>query len=134
MKQPKKLSWKPVRRGRIYCAPACGGRCTHADCLAAHREAKALVARMKSRGWKIRVWENIGWHWCIYHGEGHLSISPSYDGKKLHIMFSLCMPLAGTPGLSVDTYSTDPNKLVVLQKRAAEKYLASVQKLINQIP
>lgn len=27
--------------------------------------AKRLLAQMSGRGWKIRVWENMGWHYSV---------------------------------------------------------------------
>lgn len=55
------LSWTPRRRGKIYCAPACGRGCTRAMYDRAHREATKL-AKALGPGWKIRVWENLGWY------------------------------------------------------------------------
>jgi len=58
----KKLTWDPVRRGKIYCSPACGHDCTHRDYLAAVRGAERLARRL-GPGWKAEVWENLGWHY-----------------------------------------------------------------------
>lgn len=55
------LSWTPRRRGKIYCAPACGRGCTRAMYDRAHREA-TKIAKALGPGWKIRVWENLGWY------------------------------------------------------------------------
>ncbi len=63
--------WTPVRSGRIYCSPACGGRCTFAAFTAAHREADKLV-KVLGRGWTSRVWENLGWHWELNFGNFQL--------------------------------------------------------------
>lgn len=61
-KPQKPLSWTPRRRGHIYCAPACGGRCTLAQYHAAKLAGQKLCERL-GRGWKPRVWENLGWHY-----------------------------------------------------------------------
>jgi hypothetical protein len=58
------LSWKAIRRGSIYCSPACGGGCTYAAYQKACRDAAALAKRM-GNGWTPRVHENLGWHWCV---------------------------------------------------------------------
>lgn len=55
------LSWKPVRRGDIYCSPACGADCKYSDFLKAKEEAKKLCKTL-SNGFKSDVWENMGWH------------------------------------------------------------------------
>jgi len=57
----KKLSWKPIRNGPIYCSPACGAGCTRAEFDAAHKRGADLVKRL-GRGWTVHVWENLGWH------------------------------------------------------------------------
>ena len=64
----RELSWKPKRRGLVYCAPACGGQCTRAAYDNAHTQAKELATRL-GKGWKVRVWENLGWHWEVFKGE-----------------------------------------------------------------
>lgn len=58
------LSWKPVRRGRIYCAPACGMGCTVQAFRSVHRSANTLAKKM-GKGWKPYVWENMGWHYSV---------------------------------------------------------------------
>ncbi len=68
MKPESKRAWKPVRRGRKYCSPACGSGCTHADFLAKKRKAAALVKAL-GKGWRQDVWENLGWHYGAKHKE-----------------------------------------------------------------
>jgi len=78
------LSWEPVLRGEIYCAPACGGGCTKARHDRCVRDAAKLVARLGA-GWEPRVNENLGWHYgatsadgrwyVIAHGHGASSYS-----------------------------------------------------------
>lgn len=49
-------------------------------------EAQAQARYWKQflpRGFRIRVWENMGWHWCL--GLDYICISPSYF--KPHIEF-----------------------------------------------
>lgn len=60
--RPKKLSWTPVRRGKVYCSPACGGDCTWAAHYSATRNAAALAKRC-GPAFKPVVWENLGWHY-----------------------------------------------------------------------
>ena len=61
MKTKTDKHWTPKRTGAIYCAPACGGRCTWAAFQAAHASARALVKEL-GKGWLPRVHENFGWH------------------------------------------------------------------------
>jgi len=60
--------------------------------LEAFRAARKLQALMKGKGWKIRVWENSGWHAAVetkrvavYYHEGELApymclMKPHYAG------------------------------------------------------
>ncbi len=55
------LSWKPVRRGAIYCAPGCGRGCKYSEYVGAKIAAKAICSAL-GKGWKPVLWENLGWH------------------------------------------------------------------------
>lgn len=57
----KELSWKAKRNGNIYCAPACGGKCTWEMYLKA-KERGEHCARELGKGWTVRVSENLGWY------------------------------------------------------------------------
>lgn len=63
----KQLSWKPVRKGAIYCATACGRGCTHDEFLKAKADGAAL-AKTLGKGWKVIVNENLGWHFRVERG------------------------------------------------------------------
>lgn len=54
-------SWTPIRRGPIYCSPACGCSCRFSDFKRAHEEGAALATSL-GQGWTFSVWENGGWH------------------------------------------------------------------------
>ncbi len=75
----KKLSWKPKRRGPIYCAPACGRGCTKTMYDQAVKHAKQTLRRMKTRGWEVRVWENLGWHYMLTNKLCGLSLHLNYN-------------------------------------------------------
>ena len=60
----KKLSWKAVRRGDIYCAPACGANCTWAAYQKALERGR-LCADELGKGWTVYVSENMGWHTTV---------------------------------------------------------------------
>lgn len=80
--------WTPVRRGDVYCSPACGNNCTVYDFEAAHTNAQALVSVLGPK-WKPRVWENLGWHYAavLYmedidcHATVHVS---KYNGETFY--------------------------------------------------
>lgn len=70
--------YKPVRRGPIYCAPFCGAKCTWAAFQKATRDAAALCKRL-GKGWKPRVWENLGWHYSAIDVTGYWKVYASVD-------------------------------------------------------
>lgn len=78
--------WTPVRRGHIYCSPACGGKCTWANYQKAVKDSAAL-AKSLGKGWTTNVTENLGWHWDVQSPCGHLRVSGPYacrDENSFH--------------------------------------------------
>jgi hypothetical protein len=62
--------WTPRDLGNgVYCSPACGCNCTRAAHDRAAQEGAALVATL-GHGWRVRVWENCGWHYRAVRGDG----------------------------------------------------------------
>ncbi len=66
--------WKPVRRGRRYCSPGCGHGCTHKDYLSKKAAAAALCKQL-GKGWKINLFDNLGWHYEAVHTETGMTVS-----------------------------------------------------------
>ena len=92
----KILSWKPKRKGKVFCAPACGRGCLYSEYLFVKKEAKELSKFLKDKvggKWKVHIWENLGWYSSLHcgtisvHPRFSLMESPSYlvmnsgDGK-----------------------------------------------------
>ena len=75
----KDRSWKPVRRGALYCAPACGRGCTWREYNTARKKAAALAKRLGPR-WTSRVWENLGWHYAAVSPCGRGQVHGHGDG------------------------------------------------------
>lgn len=93
-------------------------------------KGRALLARMKGKGWKLRVHENLGWHYCVYSGP--VGVSPSRTSQGVRF-FSL---VAGEPegskgssGLAVwspnGTDYKDPN-------RAAQEAVKIVREVVGR--
>lgn len=76
MLEGTELSHEPVLKGRIYCSPFCGGKCTLAAFKIATKSADKLVELLGSEHWKPRVWENLGWHWSAMSKDGWWQIHP----------------------------------------------------------
>lgn len=58
------LSQNPIRRGAVYCSPACGHGCLYADYIAASESAIRLAAAC-GPGWIPRISENLGWYFRV---------------------------------------------------------------------
>lgn len=109
-KKPKTLSWIPVRRGPIYCAPACGGRCTWAAYQQALKASRDIARRL-GPGWEPNVWENLGWHFNLKCGP--MAVYPAIRKGKFIIT------MANGPYL--DRVFTTPAAAVRAQCRALDR-------------
>lgn len=97
-----KLSWKPQRRGAVYCSSACGGGCKHAD-YAKVKAATRNLASALGPHWKPRVWENLGWHGSVEFGES----------RNKQPLMSISLPKHGQYQLTL----TLPHNVIVLESR-----------------
>ncbi len=77
------LSWDPVRKGDVYCAPACGFDCKMAAYYAAVKAARFLCKDL-GPGWTPHVWENMGWYYSAKSPCGRWKIHPFIYDRKLH--------------------------------------------------
>jgi hypothetical protein len=117
-KKLKPLSWKAKRVGDIYCAPACGAKCTHAEFLAAHAAADALIAKCKAAvggRWKKRVHENLGWHYSVSLLGGNITVH-QYGDRYSVMAFGGCSPSQ----VYVKDFSKSLKKLVIAQLKAVK--------------
>lgn len=76
----KALSWKPRRRGDVFCSPACGHDCSRSSYDRAMEHARR-ICRALGKGWKPAVHENLGWHCSVRRGEVRVTLS-SCSGSK----------------------------------------------------
>src|SRR5882724_6015615 len=61
--------WTPIKRGDMYCSPACGGNCKRSAYDAAVKRAKDAIASMPHpQNWEMRLNENMGWYSSIFCG------------------------------------------------------------------
>lgn len=94
----------------------------------AMKKAKALKKRMKGKGWKTRVWENLGWHYEV-HNKG-LTVHVDWDDDDGD-SYSTLLSSDGIPG-GGETYWTenksfsDPNKAVERQLKTAQKHMKNI--------
>ena len=70
--------YKPQRHGITYCSSFCGRGCTWDEFQVAKRDAKKLATSL-GKGWKVRVWENLGWHYCANSPCGRIKVHKGHN-------------------------------------------------------
>lgn len=87
----------------------------------ATKVAKAAIKKMRTKGWKVRVWENCGWHASIFRGFLHIH----YD-EYLKTYSALMGADASCPGgemyWSHHFRHKDPNKVEIHQLNVAIRF------------
>jgi len=119
------LSWKAIRRGKIYCAPACGAGCTWAAFELANRRAAALVRKL-SKGdleWEPRVWENMGWHFSARSLCKRFDVSEHRHGNKVTGYAAFLNVPSEMPGGKWVGKSDTPLEAVEDARRQAREHL-----------
>jgi hypothetical protein len=99
----------------------------------------ALLKRMKGKGWKLRVWENFGWHYSVYCKNLSVHSYGEYleRGKESFTALLDSDPTRHDGGYSLWTEHPcpmfhDPNEAVQVQLKYAYKVLADLQKAVTQ--
>jgi hypothetical protein len=124
--------------GRATCREKTAAACA-ADELRAYKEGGALLARMKGAGWRLSVWENLGWHYAVYSGA--ITVHPSRHGGRTtySALMSSELPLEGShPGGgsmlwhdSEHRRFAEPNAAVRFQLKLAQAVLAGLVKTVT---
>jgi len=52
----------------------------------AEKAGQEMLAKMKDPNWKLRVWENLGWHCEIQNGPLSVSYCPNSNNQYLILM------------------------------------------------
>ena len=92
---------------------------------------------MKTKGWKAYVHENIGWHWCLEHLDGHFCLYQSSfaavgsgyytlmsDGKTAH---------SGCLNWLSQRHFNDPNEAVEYQLQIAREFVKKMTKWVDKV-
>jgi hypothetical protein len=130
LKERTPLSWKAVRRGDIYCAPACGRGCTWKEYTRATIEAKAIITAMKTKGWRAEVTENLGWYWCLTNDFCGISlhVHEHYGVPKYWCLMAggdVTNATSGSYDFHSDKSFRDPNRAVAHQIKIATRFFES---------
>lgn len=88
------------------------------------RRARQVKAQLKTKGWKIKVWNNLGWHWSLDHLDGHLTLHECLHSKTFSTLFSTGdYAHTGSYNWLVRGSFKDPNKAIEVQLHAAREYV-----------
>lgn len=101
----------------------------------AERLGRRLLKRMKGEGWTLRVWENVGWHFCVQNGPA--SVYPTFGGDLYHCLLNdedvKGDPGAGCTAWTSHTRHTDPNIAFQTELRAARQYANHIHQMLSAI-
>lgn len=93
---------------------------------------KKLLKKMKGGPWKLCVWENLGWHFCVECFNGALTVRES-DGKYRTLLASPGSAHSGSYDWRSDGSYIDPNKAVAAQMAIAKQYVRTVHDWVTSV-
>ena len=123
----RELSREPVHKGGTYCSPWCGAGCTRASYEAEKEQANAICKAL-GPGWRVRLWENLGWHHEAISPCGHVRVSRQTIGARA---FWARVGPAGDPSIEFDAHASTPGVAVRRAVRKARAEIARLQEMIQ---
>lgn len=122
----KGLSWKAIKKENVYCAPACGSGCTYDQYLKAKDTAMRVRSSLhRPHGWKVKVFENLGWHSQIEKGD--LSLHWFEHNGKMIYSIHCSLPF------QMDLHNADPNEAIKAWLYAMNNYISLTIRMRDQI-
>jgi hypothetical protein len=96
----------------------------------AEKEAKSVLRKMKTPGWKIRLWHNM--HWCWSLQNQYISVMGQLGSSWA--MMSDVRHASGSPSFWCPPHRLfrDPNKAVKYVQDYAELFVAQVTRIVNE--
>ena len=101
------------------------------------QQAKDLLQKMKTPGWVLRVWENLGWHFAIENSQGLISV---YEDARENVQYYLCMLTddrgctgCGSAIWNDEKRHLDPNQAVAETMRLAREKVDSLYSLVRDV-
>lgn len=100
----------------------------------AELQAIRYLHKMHGKGWYTRVWENVGWHWCLHNGPVNVNASHSAFGPPT--FWAMVSPTdGGSGGLAAwspdHKHFRDPNKAARHAIKAARRYVDSLDSVVK---
>lgn len=106
---------------------------TKAKAMALAKKAKSMLDN--PRGWKLDVWENLGWHVALRKGGMNLYVRQYMGEDKLSFstLFSTDESSSGEIFWSNDFTSSNPNKVIERQLKIAQSFVKKCQRAIDKV-
>jgi hypothetical protein len=101
----------------------------------AEKKGRALLKLMKGKGWKLRVHENLGWHYNVWNGPAAVYPSGANNGKFFCLLSNRD---CGGTGAGVAAWTTkgsykDPNRAVEKEVESAQEYADEINESLEYI-
>jgi hypothetical protein len=93
---------------------------------------KILLKKMKGGPWRLRVWENLGWHYSVDCAEGALSVS-DYGGEYSAMLANVGCSHSGSYDWIDPRRYRDPNIAVRNQLRLAKQFVQRVHGWVTAV-
>jgi len=92
---------------------------------------KLVRAQLKTKGWTLMVYENLGWHWILRNGYMSLdSCEPLHSTPTYHVMIGDA-PGVGEVYWDTDRWFSNPNDAIEDTLRAAEQFVDRVTYVVK---
>lgn len=105
MSEKDKWYWKPIKNGKTYCSPACGGGCTLAQYNKAKKRAESLVKKLGA-GWSYHLNENLGWFFYLAYKDNKLRVREHNIAKTKGVKFTAI--ITTSPGVQFVGHGDTP--------------------------
>jgi hypothetical protein len=96
----------------------------------ATRRGKAMLRKMKTKGWRLALHENMGWHYRLVCGS--IQVYESDDGGRYSTLASNTIPgPGGYPPWTDSKHFKDPNRAVAHQLRLMQEHINGLFEVLN---
>lgn len=100
----------------------------------ARRRGEALLKKLDGDGWKLRLWENLGWHASVFRGPLTVYVD-SYSSRESYSCLlgaEVDEDVSGGELFWTDTFQhRDPNVVVRHQLKVAREFVRRCQDAIG---
>lgn len=122
-----------IEAGGRHCAMWWGTPRESQEKAKAIEAGRALLKRMRGRGWKLRVWQNLGWHHSVERGP--LTVYPLTGRAGYHALLSDNPEGTHSGAMAWTPRGTrqhrDPNKAAAAAVKLARAYLKQATRAVD---